>query len=135
MVGVGEEENIAAASAPVNMDSSNNMMPGCDLLFDLIQEGEIGNPNNTCVLEQAFNTDIEKLEKDTAAYVERVKAGKVSEKEEDIIEYWNKMRYCSLSKLPDLACNILVAPASSVPSERLFSIAGLLSSGTYYFKS
>ena len=133
MVGVGEEENIAAAaaSAPV-MDSANNMMPGCDLLFDLIQEGEVGNQNNTCMIEQAFNADIEKLEKDTAAYVERVKAGKVAEKEEDIIEYWNKMRYCSLSKLPDFACNVLVTPASSVPSERLFSIAGLLSSGTRY---
>ena len=33
----------AAASAPLNMDSANNMMPGCDLLFELIQEGEIGN--------------------------------------------------------------------------------------------
>ena len=130
MVGAGEEENIAAASAPA-LDSANNMMPGCDLLFDLIQEGEVGNPSNTCVLEQAFNADIEKLEKDTAAYVERVKAGKVAEKEEDIIEYWNKFRYCALSKLPDLACNLLVAPASSVPSERLFSISGLLSSGTY----
>ena len=40
MVGMGVEENIAAASAPLNMDSANNKMPGCDLLFDLIQEGE-----------------------------------------------------------------------------------------------
>ena len=43
MVGMGVEENIAVTSAPLNMDSANNMMPGCDLLFDLIQEGEIGN--------------------------------------------------------------------------------------------
>ena len=91
MAGV-EKENIAAASTPLTMDSASNMMPGCDLLFDLIQEGEVGNPRSTCVLKQAFNADIEKLEKDTSAYVERVKAGKVTEKEEDIIEYWNKIR-------------------------------------------
>ena len=133
-VSVMEDHMVATqepVTAPLNVDSAaDNLMPGMDLLLDLIQEGEVGNEGNTCVLEQAFNSDIEKLEKDTNQHIEMVKSGK-SSNQEDILEYWNKMRYCSLSKLPDLACNLLVIPASSVPSERLFSISGLLSSGTY----
>ena len=101
-----------------------------DLLLDLISEGEIGDSRRTSAKEQAFDTDIERLSMDTAAHVTMLKAGRSkSEPQEDILEYWNRFRYGAQSKLADLACDLLVTPASSVPSERLFSIAGLLLSG------
>ena len=103
-----------------------------DLLLDMIQEGEIGDSTLTCAKEQAFNTDIERLAMDCDAHVRKAKSGNAKQDvEKDILEYWNQFRYGAQSKLPDLACDLLVIPASSVPSERMFSIAGLLSSGIF----
>ena len=49
----------------------------------------------------------------------------------DPLDFWvremNSMEY--ETNIAKLAQDILVIPASSVPSERLFSISGLLSSG------
>ena len=57
---------------------------------------------------------------------------------EDPIEYWNLNQDKYTSRLPFLARNLLSASPSSVPSERLFSIASLLSAGiatitTFYY--
>ena len=106
-----------------------------DLLYDLIGEGEIGDASKTSAREQAFNSDIERLTMDVNAHVKMIKAGgsKSEPMYKNILEYWNRFRYGALSKLADLACDLLVIPASSVPSERLFSIAGLLSSGIILF--
>lgn len=100
-----------------------------DLLLDMIEEGGIAD-TRSCLKEQAFNSDIERLTIDSAAHVTMLKAGRgKSEPQEDILDYWNRFSYGAQSKLSDLALDLLVIPASSVPSERLFSIAGLLSSG------
>ena len=56
-----------------------------------------------------------------------LRTGKMED--QDILKYWDRMSYLCGSKLAEAACNILVIPSSSVPSERLFSIAGLMSSG------
>lgn len=47
----------------------------------------------------------------------------------DPMDFWVKQIGQFTSKLPLLALDIMAVPASSVPSERLFSISGLLSSG------
>ena len=102
--------------------------------MDLIEEGEVGDPTRTSAMEQAFNTDIERLVMDSNAHVTMFKSGRaMSEPNQDILEYWNRFRFGGQSKLADLACDLLVIPASSVPSERMFSIAGILSSGIVCF--
>ena len=47
----------------------------------------------------------------------------------DLMDFWVKEMGQFTTKLPLLALDVMVIPASSVPSERLFSISGLLSSG------
>ena len=51
----------------------------------------------------------------------------------DPLDYWLKQEKLSdwLSILPGLAQDIMCVPASSVPSERTFSITGVLSSGKF----
>ena len=97
--------------------------------MEMLEAGRESSPDNTSSFERAFSTDIERLEKDSATLWMKMKAAKKMQPPEDVIQYWNRMRYSSESRLPDFACDLLAAPASSVPSERLFSISGLLSSG------
>lgn len=110
-----------------------------DLLMDLIDEGEVGDPIRSSAKEEAFNTDLKRLQVDCQAHVTMMKARRARGEtqpppQEDILEYWNRFRYGAQSMLPDLACDLLCIPGSSVPSERMFSIAGLLSSGIYLHK-
>ena len=59
----------------------------------MIEEGKIGDPR-TCLKEQAFNADIERLAMDSAAHVTMLKTGRgKSEPKEDILEYWNRFSY------------------------------------------
>ena len=104
-------------------------MPGMDLVLDLIQSGEADNIQELSAFELAFKTDIEHLEKDSMLTLQKVKTTRKAP-EGDVLDYWNQFRYTSESGLADLACDILVAPATSVSSERMFSSAGSLSSGT-----
>ena len=48
---------------------------------------------------------------------------------EDPQLYWNRMRPICSTRLADVAADILTIPASSVPSERLFSVAGVICAG------
>ena len=45
---------------------------------------------------------------------------------EDPQLYWHRMRPICATRFADLAADLLTAPASSVPSERLFSVAGVM---------
>lgn len=105
------------------------MFPGMDLVLDMIESGEAENVEEISAFELAFKTDIEKLEKDSIVALQKFKVTR-KPPEGDILDYWNEFRYVSKSGISDLACDTLVAPAASVSSERLFSSAGSLSSGT-----
>jgi len=48
---------------------------------------------------------------------------------EDPQLYWNRMRPICTTRLADVAADLLTVPASSVPSERLFSVAGVMCAG------
>ena len=100
-----------------------------ELIMEMIEAGTDGPTDNTSTYDRAFSSDIERLEKDSVALIMKIKAAKKMLPPEDVIQYWNKMRYICMSRLPDFACDLLAAPASSVPSERMFSVSGLLSSG------
>ena len=52
-----------------------------------------------------------------------------TKKPDDPMDFWVKEMKLYTSMLPLLALDVMAIPASSVPSERLFSISGLLSSG------
>ena len=43
--------------------------------------------------------------------------------------YWARMRPICATRLADVAVDLLTCPATSVPSERLFSVAGVMCAG------
>ena len=59
---------------------------------------------------------------------EDIQAGK-EQMPEDPQLYWNRMRAICSTRLADVAADILTIPSSSVPSERLFSVAGVMCAG------
>ena len=124
---VGQEEE-AQFEVP-QQQVPDIMLPGMDLVLDMIQSGEAENIQEVSAFELAYKTDIERLEKDSMMALRKVKATQ-KEVEGDVLDYWNQFRYTGQSGLADLACDILVAPATSVSSERMFSSTGSLSSGT-----
>ena len=124
----GQQVEVASVELPVQQ-VSDIMLPGMDLVLDMIQSGEADNLEEASAFEIAFTTDIERLERDSMIALQKYKTrGEVPEG--DVLDYWNQFRYTSQSGLADLACDTLVAPAASVSSERLFSSAGSLSTGT-----
>ena len=123
----GQEVEVARVELPPQQ-VPDIMMPGMDLVLDLIENGEADNMEEVSAFELAFKTDIERLEKDSMIALQKYKTSR--EPEGDPLEYWNHFRYNSQSGLADLACDTLVAQAASVSSERMFSSAGSLSKGT-----
>ena len=129
VVATGGREEEARVEVPQQQQVPDIMMPGMDLVLDMIQSGEADNIQELSAFELAFKTDIERLEKDSMLTLQKVKTTRKAP-EGDVLDYWNQFRYTSESGLADLACDLLVAPATSVSSERMFSSAGSLSSGT-----
>ena len=86
------------------------------------------------LLERKFRKDMEILELDAESTLEELQTQRNTEKivHEDPTLYWTLKEEKYNTKLPILACDLLAAPSSSVPSERLFSIASLLSAGRYF---
>ena len=91
--------------------------------------------NTFSLLERKFRKDMEILELDALSACEELQKQADMENllQEDPTLYWVIKEGKYNSKLPLLACGLLAAPSSSVPSERLFSIASLLSSGNSFF--
>ena len=77
-------------------------------------------------IHQRVVTDLALCRKEMIAYKERVFAG---EDWSDPLLYWEVNREKYMTGIVDYSLDILSTPASSVPSERMFSIAGILSSG------
>lgn len=122
----GQAETTIRTTDPV----PDPTLPGMDLLMDLIGSGQVqnGTADQVTDLDARFYSDLEILKKDSDATIQKyLRTGKMED--QDILKYWDRMSYLCGSKLAEAACNILVIPSSSVPSERLFSIAGLMSSG------
>ena len=49
------------------------MLPGMDLILDMIQSGEADNVEDISAFELAFKTDIERLEKDSMLALQKFK--------------------------------------------------------------
>ena len=81
----------------------------------------------THTIHQMVVTDLETCKKEMMAIME--KTFEENSEWADPMMHWEVSRDKYKTALPDLALDILATPASSVPSERMFSICGLLSSG------
>ena len=75
-----------------------------------------------------FASDLDRLKKDSIYALSKLEANK-DDVPDDPIQYWIKVRCLYSTKLPELAADLLCIPASSVPSERLFSVAGVMCAG------
>ena len=99
--------------------------------MNLAKAARTASSNSSCLLERKFKKDIELLELDAESTLETLQKPEESQKllQEDPTTYWViKEEKCN-TKLPSLARGLMSCPSSSVPSERLFSIASPLSSG------
>ena len=94
----------------------------------------LASSNPFSLLERQFRKDMEILELDALSTLESLRKKEESEKilKEDPTLYWMIKEEKYNTKLPCLALGLLSAPSSSVPSERLFSVASLLSSGNIF---
>ena len=127
------EDSTAVPSITTPTPTPDISLPGLDLLKDLVGSGQVPSDNAEYVtnLEARMLSDLGILKKDADAVIQRyLRTGKIDDNQ-DILKYWDRMSYLCDSKLPEVACNLLVTPPSSVPSERLFSIAGLMSGGEF----
>ena len=79
-----------------------------------------------------FSSDLVKMKRGATEALrqhrEDIQAG-TEQMPEDPKLYWNRMRPICTTRLADVAADLLTVPASSVPSERLFSVAGVMCTG------
>ena len=83
------------------------------------------------LLTLRFATDLERLKKDSMdALREHQAANKDKKKRPDDPQlYWARVRCVCSTMLADVALDLLTIPSSSVPSERLFSVSGIMCAG------
>ena len=102
-------------------------------LFSNLKPREVAKMKKDSRSDNKLAADFERLEKDAKELfcqtAEAVAARKPCPPTEDPLDYWVRMLYLGKSKLSSVACDLLVIPATSVPSERFFSLSGFLSSG------
>ena len=79
-----------------------------------------------------FSADLDRMKKGAAEALrkhrENIAAG-TEQLPQDPQLYWARMRPICATRLADVAVDLLTCPASSVPSERLFSVAGVMCAG------
>ena len=102
-------------------------------LFTNFKPRELEKIKKNSTADTKLSADFEVLEKDaknlfcqTAA---AIAAKKPCPPAEDPMDYWIRMLYLGKTQLAAVALDILCIPATSVPSERMFSLCGFLSSG------
>ena len=102
-------------------------------LFSNLKPREVAKMKKDSRSDNKLTADFERLEKDAkdlfCQTAEAIAARKPCPPTEDPLDYWVRMLYLGKSKLSSVACDLLVIPATSVPSERFFSLSGFLSSG------
>ena len=103
-------------------------------LFSNLKPREVVKMQRESTFDKKLASDFERLERAAKDLfyqtAEAMAAKKPRPPPEDPLEYWIRMLYLGQSKLASVACDLLVIPATSVPSERFFSLSGFLSSGT-----
>ena len=138
-----ELKNMDAKSVPAdepdaeaNVPMPSVSIPGLKHFSKSIdQSSRMSSSNNFNLLERKFRKDMEILELDAESTLEELQKQRNTEKivHEDPTLYWTLKEEKYNTKLPLLACDLLSAPSSSVPSERMFSVASLLSSGMFLY--
>ena len=111
-------------------------IPGLKLLSKTIFDGTKTLPSDP---RAALNQDLHQYKlkskqvitklMNSASHREGEQGDLRTKKPGDPMDFWVKEMGQFTTKLPLLALDVMVIPASSVPSERLFSISGLLCSG------
>ena len=78
-----------------------------------------------------FANDLERLKKDSIDALREHQAANKGKKKRPVDPqlYWARVRCLCSTKLADVAADLLAIPASSVPSERLFSVSGIMCAG------
>ena len=129
-----EEANQGEVSIPgvANTQEEEDDFIGAGL-FSNLKPREVQKIQKESSSNKKLEADFERLEKDAkdlfCQTAEAIAAKKPCPPAEDPLDYWIRMLYLGSSKLASVACNLLVIPATSVPSERFFSLSGFLSSG------
>ena len=82
------------------------MLPGLDLILDIIQSGEADNVKEISTFELAFKTDIKRLEKDSMLALQKFKTTRKAP-EGDVLNCWKVFRYTSRLGLPDYSAGSL----------------------------
>ena len=80
---------------------------------------------------------MDRLKKDALAAVAKHQAHKRAGKEQELqdpLEYWAEMQSICATRLAEVAADLLTIPAMSVPSERLFSVSGVMCAGEHVIK-
>lgn len=81
-----------------------------------------------------FSDDLDRVKRGAvealAKHQTEQRAGKEMELVDPIV-YWVEMQSLCTSKLAHVAVDLLSIPATSVPSERLFSVSGVLCAGEH----
>ena len=75
---------------------------------------------------------MDRVKKGALEAVAKHQANKRAGKEqqlEDPLDYWAEMQSICATRLAHVAADLLTIPATSVPSERLFSVSGVMCAG------
>ena len=77
---------------------------------------------------------MDRVKKGALEAVAKHQADRRAGKEQELVDplvYWVEMQSICTTRLADVAVDLLTIPATSVPSERLFSVSGLMCAGEH----